>query len=1386
MIIRRKEQGVALVVTLILLAIITIVVIAFLGVSQRNRSLTTTATDQVNAQLMADAGFERAQAEVSARMLVQPDIGPVQLLVSTNYTSWFGFDPTLPLVASQVAHWHNVNYTKTPFDVVNPPDGTVGPIYDPSRGVPLEYDELMRVLTNLYYNPRPPVFVRTNPSPIFPADFRFYLDLNRNGRFDPTGNQFVLNDLRQPIGRATLDGDPEWIGVLEYPEAPHSATNRFVGRYAYLVVPEGLTLDVNAVHNYAKTYAVPGGNLDVNLSTGDRFLRNSGAGTFELNAAAFLVGLNTNAWPGWRQTGDPVRDYFYDWNVLGQPNTGLAFNDAWALLRYRHRGNPFDAASASLNSLLSYEELLDNPALIERASIRASTNRLDEYANGPLVLGENLPATEAGADDPVGVAWSGAPNPSRFQALEELFDGAKVPEMFPGQGSFGDKMLRLSSSNSTYNTGTYYRLLSQLGTDSGMEPDSFVPGLGVDWYTATNALVPYRPADRINLNYDNRDLRNDTTVVAGDRKAWKAADLKPWEPLAFFTNAAARMLRSQVFIGSDRRVINLTNIMVWPTNNYDGAVHRILQVAANLYDSINTNGIESLTLANEPKFPTVFRPYLRKEVFTDTLGVAHTNIYIAGYLLEDSLGLPTSISASNFVSRANYLNLDLPGARDLIPTGDDLIDNPNRSVQRMALGVPLVIGAKKGFPNFNEIAMETMIQMQRSLVLTRPAGGGTLPNQTNETYFLGVTNIFAVEAWNSYKAAFQRDLAIAVEVDYDMALLGTNSLNGATNLIQQWPPFVGPGARPVAATFASSIEVSGGWQGQGFQVPLMTNYLFLSNSIWRPTQPPGQRFMPASTNVADLIRVAPANRFYVPDWNLSLTNRIRFVVLDRNTGRIVDYVNLDRMTWSTNIVDAMTLEDRAGRDSIGSQSWDMTRLNGTDLQTDITRGAFNQLEIARGHIGVSDSLWRNYNAQIGDRERSIDTFRVFCGLPQLFNAAPPNPIPPTARSWQAPFSPARRLELKRSFEVNDPLVHYSAYDIAPPKGANDPVILPAGTGVAAVERLTTVRRINKRYQPWAKGEGDDPVATNPIYIDPLITGSDDWKFPDHKLPNIGWMGRVHRGTPWQTVYLKSTNVVTYDANGVRSEPLNGLSLENWYNVQRTRGAANEHGLPNHSTPDKDWRFLDLFTTAPSATATRGKVSVNQSGDASWSAVLAGVQVLTNRTGNIGGMNVSGSGGGGVIQPGSVELRRIIDGINTTRAAAPFAGQFRTLGDVLSVPELSLSSPFLNRLPAGQEVYENISDAALERLPQQILSLLRLGEPRVVVYSFGQSLKPAPFSINLDPNYQNIVTNYQITAEHATRSVVEFQRVPPDSNFFGLTNQSRLRAVVLESKVLPPQ
>jgi hypothetical protein len=73
------------------------------------------------------------------------------------------------------------------------------------------------------------------------------------------------------------------------------------------------------------------------------------------------------------------------------------------------------------------------------------------------------------------------------------------------------------------------------------------------------------------------------------------------------------------------------------------------------------------------------------------------------------------------------------------------------------------------------------------------------------------------------------------------------------------------------------------------------------------------------------------------------------------------------------------------------------------------------------------------------------------------------------------------------------------------------------------------------------------------------------------------------------------------------------------------------------------------------------------------------------------------------------------------------GLFTNLGEVLSAPGLSDLSPYLS--PAAIQRQRGITEDMLEQIPTKILSLLKVDEPRVVIYSFGQSLKPAPHSLS---------------------------------------------------------
>ncbi len=588
-------------------------------------------------------------------------------------------------------------------------------------------------IANLLYDPRPPVFI-TNALFANSNEFRFYLDLNRNGRDDPSGLQPVINplggyydltgkEIAQPEEGNTLSnyfvGDPEWIGVLRYPEFGCSADNPFISRYAYIAVPVGQTLDINNIYNDAK-------HQDLSRPS-DGFLRNQGALTAEINLAAFLADLNTNFWyVGNNYNYNP---YTAADNPFPGPNTGHAFDDAAALLGYRYGGRWNSLASAGL--------------LFTNGPSTFQGDFIDDYSGGPVMLGTAWPA---GLGDPdsynsrVNLSWPGAPNPNRFYTTQDLFDQSKTrpSQLGPNIPSFSDRLVAAGNQLDSYDRNTFYRLLSQLGTDSAPEPGG-----------------------KMNLNYRNVD---DNGYVVPNMET----NFIPWQPALFFTNAAIRLLANAGYAPGNANyaasvlvtnyvggvlVTNL-HIQVWPTNYYTPSVNRLLQLAANMYDA-TTNRLDYVVGNDTAYLPTVFRPE-----FSDKNG--NNPIFIVGY------HEVTPAETYNLVSK--YDNV-----RDLSEPGDFAAFDSRAS--DMVYGIPLIIGAKKGLPNFNEFAMQTTVQVTRKLQFHRPGTSTTAPvNEIDEMYILGISNVLGAEAWNSYGTPFSNDVQVVAWPDVSVVI--TNADDG--------------------------------------------------------------------------------------------------------------------------------------------------------------------------------------------------------------------------------------------------------------------------------------------------------------------------------------------------------------------------------------------------------------------------------------------------------------------------------------------------------------------------------------------------------------------------------------------------------------------------------
>ncbi len=1300
-----SRRGIALVITLILLSVTLIMAVAFLAVARRERNAVTTTTDTDTARLAADTALAAAQAQIAANLLSTNAGGyDYNLLVSTNYI--------------------------TPGGII-PNTATLGYIsYYDTNGNFLTGNNLEQAVANLYYLPRAPVFIRTNAGS--PLDFRFYLDLNRNGQFEANGlvpdveyQDGVLVTNASPVSEV---GDPEWVGVLEHPDQPHGPSNRFIARYAFFAQPAGNSLDLNAIHNQTL-----GLGPNVSLANPDYYFRNEGVGSWELNLAAFLADLNTNEW-------NPPAGNYYGYLQPYAANVGVAFEDARSLLSWRYG--------------FSYNSLAIPPANPNLYSVLADAG-VDGFTVGSM--------------SPFNQHWAGSDNTNRFFALaSDLFDKSKTqPTIVAPQQGFSDRLAGTGTNMSTYDRYTFYRMLDELGTDSGSDDA------------------------RMNLNY--RNVTNGMVVPGME------TNCLAWAPLDFFTNAADRMLRyytanwlaantnffTNTFGVDTTNAFGVANIPVYVDGQfvYSPAVNRILQLAANMYDA-STNQ----TAALGKDYPSVFRP-----VFTVVPDGIYRNLYITGYTNVDSVGGPDDV---------NYF---LPPA-DALAVASANLGSVAPAVN--VYGVPWIIGAKKWLPNFNQFYMLNAVEVTRKLQITRPARTAADPapglNEyaTNQMYVFSISNSLGCSLWNSYTNPYSGDLTLVARDNITMVL--TNDAAGVvaqtpplylvTNAVYtsgtNWPGTVWAGTPPVTALDA---------QNNSFIIPFNTSVVLLTNSIYRyggyggavPVASPG--FDPFNTDYQTNV-YAPA----LPQFGLLTTNRLQVFILDG--GHVIDYVHFAGPEGSRNLNAELASMDTAINNA-GLFLWDTNPVtagnpDGTPL------GVVNQIIVSRGQntpMNLNNNFWQppaNLPAGMPQTTQSeIDFFNGFFNVNRLqygVFVSGGKRYTNAATAVQAPYTPTRMVYDYTSWQANDPLVHYLASDLTYSDPGTTGIQISDNPAAAFSSLGINLNGVSKRWSPWgmpypfASGADSDLTAQT-LYLtqlkDSLAWRPDNWDFPAYKFPTVGWLGRVHRGTPWQTVYLKSSDItVAKDAAGNSGQ----ASWAQW--TGDTQTINGQFYDANNSAPVQDAGLFDLFSTSLNDNATRGTLSVNQTHLAAWSAVFSGLVALSNAAPDVIGYVAAPVMTNVIVQPAGVDaadsaLWNIVTNINTTRAnlvhADGVAGVFEHVGNILRAPALTEQSPFLNWSDTAQR-QNGISDELYEWLPQQTLGLLRAGStPRYVVYCYGQTLRPAPDGIVTDSGpFFGMCTNYQITAESAARAVIRVDK--------HVTATGTNYTTVIESfNVLPP-
>lgn len=1266
------RSGVALVATLIMLSLVTFMVVAFLSVARRERQSVAASLTINEARAAMEAALARSQAEIAARLLTSGDPWSYGMMVPTNYQN-------------------------SVFNATVSPTNVNDVLAHVAAGYPTPW---LTHLGNLQYDPRVPVFSayfnNRTPYSLLASETnlgRYYLDFNRDGMFESTDN--------------TQTGDPHWLGILEYPNAPHSATNHFTSRYTYMVVPAGKTLDVNLIHNQARR---------VGAVTAENYNRNLNLGPQEMNLAALLTELN----PQWGYTYDPITPL---------ATAGFGFRDALSLLLFRNNTN-FD----------SFANLATQFGASSAANL--ANAGFDVLGNGPFMASTNLTVNV----DPTNISWPGGSNTSanaqRFFDLNELFMTTRGYST-----TLSTNLKYISTNNQTATVAgdtsrrTYYNLLSTLGVESWPQTDK----LNVNWH-GTRFLYWSNSAPGVfDLTWSNAP----STSVGGEYFGFTN-----WAADSFFNTAAELMLRASItptvifdtnwsgfggggtnvlltnyyfgntFVGiSNNATLSVTNIPLFPASYYSPEVHRILQLSANIYDATTTN-------AASPAYPTLFRP-----VFAfNSNGWPNTDIIrIMGYI--------TNGTDANELTNLPLVDLNDANSRmQMYNTPSGTLGGPDRC---LVSGTPVIIGVKKGYPNFNEFAAQSIMTLTRRLEFVKtnatnigPMNASGLPlTWTNQSLILGLTNVFGFEGWNSYASAFPRPLQLVatnvsdVSIGYFLSQNFANSadLFSATNFMLLYTNRTVNGvvSNMAASSWVGTANLNASFKSFFFtSTPQLSSnaaagYAFATNYPALPGFTNGG-FAPASAVVPGLAVFNRTNGFPDLRLHITITNSLRYALIEPGANRVVDFVNLANMVIGTNMVAPLQVVVFGGKWNRGTNGmvngmtvkfYTTGTLPGTlaPMTTyyvrDATLNNFNvsatpggaaiglgggagfhwvippteeNLGLALGTggtnsggqfwltggrtggvmtptAGISNQIalcletnitalttnqWRQWSLNT-PVPREIDRFRKWMGTTGIlpFNQA----MNTNVTSIQSPFNPTRVVSLSATWEANDPLVHTMLKDLEnqflPVLITNHPArspIAPPGSLFRMINGVPINYGVNFAYQPWgtvpdiaryaayqnianfrdAQGQGYyavAPPAFDQRLKDPGAFRSDEWDFPQRKFANLGWIGRVHRGTPWQTFYLKS----------------DAPNPTNWFYWA--------HSF--ETNPTNDWRLAEVFTAAIDSDATRGLLSVNQTNPAAWSAALAGTLVLTNTS-------VSIAAQARVIAPASAQLTSIMGGLTS--------------------------------------------------------------------------------------------------------------------------------------------
>lgn len=731
----------------------------------------------------------------------------------------------------------------------------------------------------------------------------------------------------------------------------------------------------------------------------------------------------------------------------------------------------------------------------------------------------------------------------------------------------------------------------------------------------------------------------------------------PTDSSQFFATVADKLLRSTFNFGVTNIPVQSNGVFV-----YTPAMQRLLQVAANVLDASNTNF-----------YPTVFRPIFYRD--------GQGDVFIAGFQQVSSV---TGISDLQLAQPVDVSNL---------PAG--------RSTNNV-YGVPWIIGAKKGFPNFEQFTVRNDVQLTRKLQVTRDSvvwyNAATAAHfHTNVMYVLGISNHMGFAFWNSYSSNYVSptgaNISIAVYDNVEMWLTNANMTIrfAATNFaytpatFTNWPGSDWDNSMAPNNRYASPYAFMGGV----FHFPFLPESAYVASTM---------SFVPTADNPQFETNIVP--RLYsLPQFGLVTSNRLQAFIVDGS--HVIDYVHFSGPSSERDLNGEIAEKYYNGINTPPYRQW-ITNFSGSPTGG-VNQGLLNQILVSRigPNVAPNGNKWvtpPNMPSGVSGPAAMAAYFNGFFTPTWTYGV---KVYTNTATSLQAPYTPTRTAYQYTVWQANDPLVHYLVSDLnldtyyTGLNWSDDPITQPLPAFNLGSE--------GEHYQPWGR-EGYlnslvnvDPNPYNAAIRDPLVWGSDDWNFPTTNQLALETLSRIHRGTPWQTIFLKATNILEYVDAAQLNPAVGQQTWARWTGNSDTNDAA-------LMSPLRDWQLTTLIASLLNTNDATQLTSINTT---NWPATLDGIVAQTNFTAfpyyeNAPDINSV------VMVENSPQATAIASALAMLKSNQPVQ-QFNSVAAILAAPELSIASPWLNLNDAvntEDRIRFDISDEAYEAIPSQLLPRLR--------------------------------------------------------------------------------